>query len=82
MKAQLMYFKLTGKWFMDTEWEVPIEYQSLPLFEIWDYLRRLQRIRRLPGLHEGHSAYDVVVVSVKDHPRDHPVLLNYLDCEK
>jgi hypothetical protein len=69
-KVKLDYFKRSGKWYSDGEYET----EKSELFEIWEEVGEMAEKKRLPGLMEGHSDF-VVLVSVPDHPHDHPHLV-------
>jgi hypothetical protein len=79
MKAKLTYFRAFpsfGKYYSEGELEVPMK----DLFLIWNDVRELAKLRRLPGLVENHSEY-FVLVEVPDHPHDHPYLIVSKDVE-
>jgi len=70
MKVNLIYFKQTGKYYSEGDYETEKEH----LFEIFDEVRKKLRRRILPGLIQGHSNF-IVSVDVPDHPHRHPKLI-------
>ena len=68
--VKLDYFKDTGKWYTEGEYETP----EKSLYEIWDEVREMMDKGKLPGLIEGHSEF-IVLINVPDHPHDHPRLI-------
>jgi hypothetical protein len=71
MKAELIYFKESGKYYSHAEMEIQ---GDKSLYEIWEIVRNLLRERRLPGLCNDHSNY-LVLVNVPGHPQEHPHLI-------
>lgn len=83
MIVKLRYFKPSGKWYADGEYETRVEPVELPwpkltkappLYQIWEEVEQLKDRQLLPGLREGHSDF-TVLIDVPDHPHRHPHLL-------
>ena len=70
MKVLLDYFKPSGKWYGEGEFET----QPKELYEIWDQVKEMLSRRELPGLIKGHSKF-ITSVDVPDHPHRHPRLI-------
>ena len=70
MKVKLSYFKPSGKWYSDGEFDA----EPKALYEIWHEVERLRDRGRLPGLMPGHSPY-IVFVDVPEHEHNHPHLV-------
>ena len=66
MKVQLTYFKTTGKYYSQGEYET--EHESL--IEIWHEVRGMLYQGKRPGLVDGHDAFHILI-QVADHPQDH-----------
>ena len=69
MKVQLTYFKDTGKYYSEGEYETEKEF----LFEIWDEVREMFSRGECPGL-IGPSGFHVCV-NVAGHKHEHPRLM-------
>jgi hypothetical protein len=83
MKVQLRYFKPSGKWYADGEYETQVPDSAIELipgvrgpalFRIWEEVAAMKADRTLPGLRSGHSDF-TVLVDVPDHPHRHPHLI-------
>lgn len=70
MRVQLTYFKDTGKYQNEGEYETNLEH----LFEIWEEVREMLSQGKRPGLVDGHEGYHVLV-NVAGHIHEHPRLL-------
>lgn len=70
MKVYLDYFRSSGKWYSEGEYET----EKTVLYEIWEEVALMENVRRLPGLVEGHGAY-YVTINVPEHPHNHPHLI-------
>ncbi len=68
--VKLTYFKPSGKYYSDGEYESNKE----DLWEIWNEVEQKRESGHLPGLIEGHSPF-IVSVDVPDHPHNHPHLI-------
>lgn len=68
-KVKLTYFKDTGKYYSEGEYES----RCLQLYAIWDEVRDMLRKGKRPGLVDGHS-FPYVLIEVPDHPHAHPRL--------
>lgn len=66
-KVKLTYYKSSGKFYSEGEYESSKEY----LFEIWHEVRTMLEEENLPGLIKGHSQY-IVQVEVPGHLYEHP----------
>lgn len=67
MKVHLTYFKCTGKYYTDGEYETNLE----SLHEIWNEVRQLNPA---PGLASDGAEF-FVLVNVPGHVHEHPKLL-------
>ena len=82
MKVKLTYFKSSGKYYSDGEYETSIPHIELlhggakapPLFQIWDEVAGMMVRGQLPDLIPGHSNFSVLV-DVPDHPHRHPRMI-------
>lgn len=83
MKVVLRYFKPSGKWYADGEYETSVPEVDLvhpagqrgpALYQIWQEVEQLKNAKRLPGLREGHSDF-TVLIDVPDHPHRHPCII-------
>lgn len=70
MKVKLTYFKQSGKYYTDGEYDTNKE----ALYEIWDEVRSKQVAGELPGLIVGCTKF-TILVEVPDHPHAHPHLI-------
>lgn len=70
MKVKLDYFKQSGKFYGDGEYET----QETVLFRIWDEVEDKRNLGVLPGLAEGHSRF-IVSIDVPEHELNHPHLI-------
>lgn len=68
-KIQITYFKSSGKFYTNDEYET----EKKTMFEVCDEVRQMNRDGKLPGLVGGWQ-YDILVDS-KDHPLAVPCLL-------
>jgi hypothetical protein len=70
MKVQLTYFKDTGKYYGEGEYETNLD----SLSDIWDEVRIMIKLGRRPGLiagcHEFHT-----LINVPGHKHEHPRLI-------
>ena len=69
--VKLQYFKQSGKYYSDGEFEVD---ESKEMFHIFEIVRNLSERGRLPGLIEGHSSFHVLV-RAPGHRNDYPALI-------
>ncbi len=71
MKVKISYFKKTGKWYSDAEYD-SLEHRAL--YSVWDELLALMQEGRPPGLIErlGQPCEFIALVDVPDHPHNHP----------
>lgn len=75
MRVKLTYFKSSGKFYADGEYNYDYPNQEVgPLFKIWDDVKEKRECHQLPGLLVGHSDY-IILIDVPDHPNAHPTLL-------
>jgi len=70
MKVVLQYFRESGKWYSEGEYNTDKKH----LFDIWEEVLSMVRTKRLPGLVEDHSDY-YVLIDVPQHPHRHPHLI-------
>ena len=70
MKVQLTYFKDTGKYYAEGEYET----RQSALFEIWVEVKEMLRKGKRPGLVNGQNEF-YVLINVPEHRHDHPRLL-------
>lgn len=70
MKVKLTYFKETGKYYSEGEYETLKEH----MFEIFREVRGRKIQGCLPGLIQGTNEF-IVLIEVPDHPHDHPHLI-------
>lgn len=73
MKVELTYFKRSGKYYANAAHDVPLV-ENAPLYRYWEYINDLRAGGHAPGLCGGGREF-VVLVSVPEHPHDHPTLL-------
>lgn len=74
-KVELTYFKQTGKYYSDSEYES----NKQDLWEIWDEVRELAKYKRLPGIF-GSEFY--ILVKVPTHEHNHPRLIIPMELER
>lgn len=67
MKVKLTYFKPSGKFYSEGEYNT----EPKALYRIWDEIRAM---KELPGLYGGPNSY-IVSVDVPEHEHNHPCLL-------
>lgn len=70
-KAQLIYFRQTGKFLATAELPTTID----GLLEIWEAVDDLRRLGRLPGLRVGAGRDLFILVDVPGHPQRVPHLV-------
>lgn len=73
MKVLLNYFRRSGKWYSEGEYET----QKTGLWEIWEEVQAFRQTGDLPGLvhsDDGRLEY-IVSIDVPEHPHRHPHLL-------
>ncbi len=68
MKVELIYFKSTGKYYTEGEYET----EKPQLYEIWDEVQSLRKTKSLPGILGDEW---IILVNVPGHPHEHPKLL-------
>ncbi len=76
-RVKLTYFRLSGKYYSEGEYESA----KTHLFEIWREVRQFLLTRKLPGLVEGCSEF-IILVDVPEHPHEHPRLIIPKDTEE
>lgn len=69
MKVLLTYFKPTGKYYSEGDYET----SKTDLWKIWNEIKEMVLKGQLPGLVEGAREF-IVSVNVPDHPHNHPHL--------
>lgn len=69
MKVKLTYFKESGKYYSDGNYET----NKIHLFEIFKEVKQKLDDRCLPGLIKNHS-YFIVLIDVPEHQNNHPHL--------
>jgi hypothetical protein len=76
-KAQLLYFRQTGKFLTTAE----LVTEQTALLDIWEEVDDLRRLGRLPGLRPGAGRDLFIIVDVPDHPERvlHMVMGPFLD---
>ena len=65
-KVKLTYFKQSGKYYSEGEYETNKRY----MYEILDEVKDLLRDKQLPGLMVGHSDF-ITLIEVPDHPNNY-----------
>ncbi len=70
MRAELLYFKSSGKWYATGYFEVDGKREMI---DIWQDVKKMMVSGCLPGLVSEHSEF-YVLVTVPGHPHDHPRL--------
>lgn len=97
MKVKLTYFKPSGKFYAEGEYETRLSADDLQhppgarapaLFKIWEEVAQIRNERCLPGLISGHSWFGVLI-DAPDHPHRHPhflpgeqdVVLQLVECK-
>lgn len=73
MKVKLNYFKKTGKWYSEGEYETQLTPEN-GLYEVWDEVEEMFRKGKRPGLIDGAQEFHVLI-RVPDHPHDHPTMI-------
>jgi len=72
--VELTYFKRNGTYYVTSHYISKKEILS----DIWDEVEELKEQKKLPGLHENHSDFHVLVF-VPKHLNNHPHLIMYKD---
>lgn len=70
MKVVLQYFRPSGKWYSEGEYQT----EKKGLFEIWEEVREMQDKGNLPGLVPGAREFHISI-DVPEHPHRHPHLI-------
>jgi hypothetical protein len=70
MKVQLTYFKDTGKYYSEGEYETELD----SLTKIWEEVRAMIQQGKCPGLLEGRHDFHTLV-NVAGHRHEHPRLM-------
>lgn len=70
MKVKLTYFKQSGKYYSEGEYDTEKEY----LFKVFEEVKKMAEDGCLPGLMSGRSEFHVLI-DVPDHPHNHPHLV-------
>ena len=70
MKVILQYFKPSGKWYSEGEYES----SQTDLWMIWAEVEEFQVRGKLPGLVNGAREF-IISVDVPEHPHRHPHLI-------
>ncbi len=69
-KVELTYFKQSGKYYSTASYTS----QEEKLFKIFEEVREMKRIGKLPGLVSGCTEF-LVLINVSNHPHNHPRLI-------
>jgi len=69
MKVDLTYFKPSGKYYGEGQYET----KEPVLYKIWEEVDDMQRQRQLPGLIAGSHGW-IISIDVPDHEHRHPRL--------
>ena len=69
MKVELTYFKESGKYYGEGQYET----NRKELWDIWDEIEEMLKAGRRPGLIDGHSGFHVLI-DVPEHCHNHPHL--------
>lgn len=70
LTVELSYFKLSGKWYTDAEYQTG----DKPLREIWEEIINKLRANDPPGLFNWHNDF-MVLVNVPQHEHAHPIII-------
>jgi hypothetical protein len=70
-KIKLSYFKASGKYYTDGEYETEHEH----MWEVFDEIKQMQAEGRLPGLVPGCRAF-TIFVDASAHPVGFPALIH------
>lgn len=70
MKVNLIYYKITGKYYGEGSYETSQD----DLWRIWGEVKEMLNKRDLPGLMKGCSEF-IISVDVPDHQHNHPTLI-------
>jgi hypothetical protein len=73
MKVELIYFKKSGKYYADGEYTTKLTVDD-GLYKVWDEIEDMFRREKRPGLVDGRQEF-TTLVSVPEHPHDHPHLI-------
>lgn len=71
MKVILNYFKPSGKWYSEAEYNEQDSEKGL--LQIWEDIQKMSDAGKLPGLVEGHSEF-MIHIDVPDHKHAHPYI--------
>ena len=66
---KLTYFKPNGKFYDKGEF---LASAHTPLFQIWENVRDMRSLGKLPGLIDGAGREYNIFVEAPGHPHDHP----------
>lgn len=70
MKVKLTYFKLSGKYYHNDEYDT----SEIDLWKIWNEVEEMLLQGRLPGLVDGAKKF-MVLVDVPEHKFNHPHII-------
>lgn len=69
MRVVLNYFKQTGKWYSEGEYETQLTSDD-GLYEVWEEVVGMFRKGKRPGLVDGKQEFNTLV-EVPEHPHNH-----------
>ena len=72
LKVKLTYFKPSGKYYSEGEFEVK---ETFHMYQIIEMVQGMVDQKKLPGLSKGAFRY-IVLVEAPDHPEGYPALVN------
>ena len=85
MKVVLTYFRASGKYYGDAEFESTKnsivdgigenDQSHPPLFHVWAEVQEMRDTGRLPGLILNSGKDFIILISVPEHQHDHPRLV-------
>ncbi|HEX9987061.1 MAG TPA: hypothetical protein VGE45_01080 [Chloroflexia bacterium] len=70
MEVELIYFKSSGKYYSEGQYETNREH----MFQIFDEVKEMRDQGKLPGLRDGSRGYHILV-TVPEHPQEYPGLI-------
>lgn len=70
LTVKLIYFRKGGKFYDEGEFEVD---STIPLWKIWDMVKKMHKVGNLPGLVSG-ARFPFISVNVPGHIHEHPWL--------
>ena len=70
-RIKLTYFKPSGKYYTDGEYQT----ERAQWWDVIDEIKEMRRGGKLPGFCEGGGKWSIIHVDGDDHPGGYPVLI-------